>query len=324
MDAPEYIDAESVAERLPFDALIDALAGAFQRPVEAPLRTHGDLGAPPGVPEQRELLVMPAWVPAGEIGVKLVTLFEHNDRRGQPRIQGLYVLFHPEHGAPLALLDAAALTTRRTAAASALAARHLAREDAETLLVCGSGRLARALPRAYAEIRPLRRVRVWARRADAARETAAELQSALPGVEIDVPPDLESAVRTADIVTTAVPSREAFIEGAWLAPGAHLDLIGSYRPDMHEADTEALLRSTKFVDTREGVLAEAGEFIDAIANSEISEADIAADLTELVTGAHAGRSAGEEITLFKSVGTALEDLAAARLAVLGHGAEDAP
>ncbi|MEE4299138.1 MAG: ornithine cyclodeaminase family protein, partial [Pseudomonadales bacterium] len=165
MDAPEYIDAEAVVARLPFGALIDTLAHAFRRPVETPLRIHGDLGAAPGRPEQRDLLVMPAWVPAGEIGVKLVTLFEHNDQRGKPRIQGLYVLFHPEHGTPLALLDAAALTTRRTAAASALAARHLAREDAETLLVCGSGNLARALPCAYAEIRPLRRVRIWARRA---------------------------------------------------------------------------------------------------------------------------------------------------------------
>lgn len=317
MNAPEYMDAEAVAARLPFGALIDTLADAFQRPIETPLRIHGDLGAPADAPEQRDLLVMPAWVPAGEIGVKLVTLFEHNDGRGMPRIQGLYVLFHPEHGAPLALLDAAALTTRRTAAASALAARFLARDDAETLLVCGSGRLARALPCAYAEIRALRRVQVWARRPEAAQETAADLRRALPDIEIAVAPALEAAVREADIVTSAVPSRDAFIEGAWLAPGAHLDLIGSYRPDMHEADAEALLRASVFVDTRPGVLAEAGEFIDAIAAGQLREADIRADLAELITGAHGGRASRDEITLFKSVGTALEDLAAARLAVLG-------
>ncbi|MEE4298745.1 MAG: ornithine cyclodeaminase family protein, partial [Pseudomonadales bacterium] len=151
----------------------------------------------------------------------------------------------------------------------------------------------------------------------AARRTVADLRAALPRLEIDVAPELERAVRAADIVTTAVPSREAFLEGAWLAPGAHLDLIGSYRPDMHEADATALSRCTKFVDTRAGVLAEAGEFIDAIALGQMSEDDIVADLAELVAGAHPGRTSPEEITLFKSVGTALEDLAAARLAVLG-------
>ncbi|HSG90232.1 MAG TPA: ornithine cyclodeaminase family protein, partial [Pseudomonadales bacterium] len=130
MSSLPWLDADTVAARLPFPALIDALAEAFLHPIEAPTRLHGDLGSDPARPEQRDLLVMPAWVPGAEAGVKLVTLFEHNAERGAPRIQGLYILFHPDTGTPLAVLDAATLTTRRTAAASALAARHLARPDA--------------------------------------------------------------------------------------------------------------------------------------------------------------------------------------------------
>jgi ornithine cyclodeaminase len=315
MSSIEHLDAEIVAARLPWRGLIDALAAAFGQTIESPPRFHGDLGHPPGAPEQRDLLVMPAWFPGGEVGVKLVTLFEHNGERGRPRIQGLYVLFHPQDGTPLAILDAAALTTRRTAAASALAARHLAREDATSLLVCGSGRLAHALPEAYAAVRPLTRVRVWARRPEGARATAADLRDALPGVDVDVAPVLERAVAEADMVTTAIPSTEPFIHGEWLTPGTHLDLIGSYRPTMHEADAAAVRAATLFVDTRPGVLAESGELIDALGAGTITEADLVADLAELVDGRHPGRTSDAEITLFKSVGTALEDLAAARLAV---------
>lgn len=315
MNALPWLDADTVARRLPYAALIDALAAAFVQEVEAPPRMHCDLGSATERPEQRDLLVMPAWVPGAEAGVKLVTLFEHNGERDRPRIQGVYVLFDPEHGTPLAMLDAAALTTRRTAAASALAARHLARADASHLLVCGSGRLAHALPEAYAAVRELQQLTVWARRAAAAQQTAADLRAALPGVAVQVADDLESAVRAADMITSAIPSTDAFLHGAWLQPGAHLDLIGSYRPAMHEADVEALTGATLFVDTRSGVLAESGEFIDALAAGRIETDDIVAELPDLVSGRHPGRRSDDEITLFKSVGTALEDLAGARLAV---------
>ena len=310
-----YIDADALAGCLNFPALIDALATAFTDPIETPHRLHGDLGAGPDGPEQRDLLVMPAWVPGGASGVKLVTLFEHNARRDRPRIQGVYVLFDPRNGTPKAVLDAATLTTRRTAAASALAARYLARADAGRLLVCGSGRLARALPEAYAAVRPLTEVQVWARRAEAAAETAATLARRFPDIDVRVADGLEHAVRSVDIVTTAVPSQKAFIQGAWLRPGTHLDLIGSYRATMHEADLDALLSARCFVDTRAGVLAEAGEFIDAIALGRFSADDIVADLPTLVAGGHPGRTGDAEITLFKSVGTALADRAGARLAV---------
>ena len=319
MDKIPWLDADAVTRGLPWSDLIDGLDAAFRDTVETPVRLHGDLSAPSTgsgtSAEQRDLLVMPAWRPGAELGVKLVTLFEHNAQRHKPRIQGVYLLFHPEHGAPVAMLDAAALTTRRTAAASALAARYLARERARTLLVCGSGNLARALPQAHASVRPLEQVQIWARRPDAAAETASDLQALLPHVEVTVATDLEQAVAEADIVSTAVPSQAAFLKGAWLRPGTHVDLVGSYRADMHEMDTAGLLRAQCFVDTRDGVLAEAGEFIDAIAAGLMSEHDLLADLAELVSGAHRGRSSAEDITLFKSVGTALEDLAAARIAL---------
>lgn len=321
MTAPDYLDARAVERRLPFPELIDALACAFaaaadgSAPVETPPRFHGDLGAVSAKAEQRDLLVMPAWTPGGAAGVKLVTLFEHNGRRHRPRIQGLYVLFHPEHGAPVALLDAAALTARRTAAASALAAGRLAREDARELLVIGTGRLARALPRAYACVRRLERVRIWGRRTEAVDQTVADVAAALPRVDVDAVDDLERAVGHADVITSAVPSLEPLVFGAWLRPGQHLDLIGSYRPTMHEADAECLRRATLFVDTHAGVLSEAGEFIAALEDGTITVDDLIADLGALCAGRHPGRTSPTELTLFKSVGTALEDLAAARLAL---------
>lgn len=315
MATPDFLDARVLEQRLPYDALIEALADAFQTGVEAPPRLHGDLSAVSQGAEARDLLVMPAWEPGGAAGVKLVTLFQHNGRRHRPRIQGLYILFHPEHGTPVAVLDAATLTTRRTAAASALAARYLSRADAEELLVIGTGRLARALPRAYACVRSLKRVRVWGRRSEAVDQAVADIAGALPRIDVDWAPDLPRAIARADVVTSAIPSLEPVIEGAWLQPGQHVDLIGSYRPDMHEVDALALERASLFVDTRQGVLAEAGEFIDALADGSISDGDLIADLAALTAGLHPGRTASDEITLFKSVGTALEDLVAAKLAV---------
>ncbi|MEE4360633.1 MAG: ornithine cyclodeaminase family protein [Pseudomonadales bacterium] len=315
MATPEFLDARALEQRLPYGALIEALADAFQTDVAAPPRLHGDLGVLSAGGEARDLLVMPAWEPGGAAGVKLVTLFEHNGRRHRPRIQGLYVLFHPEHGTPVAVLDAATLTTRRKAAASALAARHLARPDVEELLVLGTGRLARALPRAHACVRSFKRVRVWGRRSEAVDQAVADIAGALPRIDVDVAPDLQRAVARADLITSAIPSLDPVIQGTWLQPGQHVDLIGSYRPDMHEVDALALQRASLFVDTREGVLAEAGEFIDALANGTITERDLLADLAALTAGLHPGRTGPDEITLFKSVGTALEDLAAAKLAV---------
>ncbi len=295
--------AEALAA-LTYPGLIDALAEAFAAGrIEAPLRGHYPM--PDGAGATNIFLVMPAYEPGAFTGVKLVTVAPGNPARGLDSVIGLYVLFDATTGAPLLSVDGSAVTVRRTPAASALAARSLARPDAEILLVVGAGKLARHVIDAYRAVRPsLRRVLIWNRNAEKAAALAAELG-------IEAAPDLEAAVRTADIVSAITMSKTPLIQGAWLKPGTHVDLIGGFTPEMREADDDAVTRASLFVDTREGALHEAGDLSDPIARGVIAAADVKADLADLVTGRHPGRRSADEITLFKSVGTALEDLAAA-------------
>jgi ornithine cyclodeaminase len=213
------------------------------------------------------------------------------------------------------MLDGNELTLRRTGAASALAAKYLARPDAERLLMVGTGELAPHVVLSHAEVRPIKAVRIWGRRSERAREVA----DALSGHDfsVDVCNDLEAGVAWADIISCATLSQTPLIQGQWLRPGQHLDLIGAFRPDMREADDVALTRAALYVDTRAGALVEAGEFVQALAAGLIEPADIKGELSELVRGLVPGRSDPDAITLFKSVGTAIEDLAAAELAVEG-------
>jgi ornithine cyclodeaminase len=218
-------------------------------------------------------------------------------------------------GEPLALLDGEALTLRRTAATSALAAARLARADAQTLLVVGTGRLAAWMARAHAALRPGLRVFVWGRRAEAAAALAHTLAG--EGLLAAAAPDLESAVRAASIICCATTSHAPLVHGAWLAPGTHLDLVGAFTPRMREVDDAAVARARIVVDTYAGALAEAGDLVQPLANGAIVRAQVLAELAELVRGAPAVRRTPEDITLFKSVGTALEDLAAAELVLAG-------
>ncbi|HSQ72204.1 MAG TPA: ornithine cyclodeaminase family protein, partial [Rubrivivax sp.] len=214
-------------------------------------------------------------------------------------------------GAPLAVLHGDALTLRRTAATSALAAHHLARPDATTLLLVGPGRLAGWMARAHAALRPvLREVWVWGRRAAAAEALAAEL--AAEGLPARAAPELQAAVARAHIVCCATTSTEPLVCGEWLAPGTHLDLVGGFRPDMREVDDAAVARARIVADTYAGALAEAGDLVQPLARGVIRRDQVVAELAELLRGRVAGRRDTAEITLFKSVGTALEDLAAAR------------
>jgi ornithine cyclodeaminase len=212
-------------------------------------------------------------------------------------------------GEPLALIDGTTLTLWRTAAASALAASYLARQDAYRLVMVGAGALAPYLIDAHAAVRPVRQVLVWNRSADAAGRLAARMAGRK--FSIAVTTDLETAVRGADIVTCATLSQEPLIHGDWLPDGVHVDLVGGFRPDMREADDAAIRRARLFVDTRNGALAEAGDLVQPLQSGLIGEDDIAADLFDLTRGEHAGRHDQDQITLFKSVGSALEDLAAA-------------
>lgn len=304
------LDAQETAAALAWSPLIAALDEMFKSGCEMPVRHHHAVEMPAGQPAT--LLLMPAWVPGRYVGVKLVSVYPDNHLQGLPAIHGAYLLTSGASGEMLALIEGGALTARRTAAASALAATHLARADAQSLLVVGTGRLSLNLIEAHAAVRPIREVAVWGRSPAKAAAVVAEANAL--GFEARVADDLKEAARAADIISCATLSNEPLIHGAWLKPGTHLDLIGAFKPTMRECDDAAVARARVYVDTREGALAEAGDILQAIAAGAFAAADIAGDLRELVTGARAGRTSDAEITLFKSVGAASEDLAAAILA----------
>jgi ornithine cyclodeaminase len=304
------LDEKQTRAALAWPSLIEALASMFESACVTPVRHHHDME----VPGERNatLLLMPAWVPGRYAGVKILSVFPDNAQRALPAIFGTYLLSSAKTGEMLVAIDGGELTARRTAAASALAARYLAHPDAKELLVCGTGRLAINLLQAQAATRPLECFRIWGRNLENAEAIAAEARAL--GLPAEAVVDLEAAARTADIISCATLSSEPLVSGEWLKAGAHLDLIGAFKPSMRESDDMAISRSSVFVDTRAGALAEAGDIVQPLKSGVLTEAAIKAELAELVTGAHPGRTSSEEITLFKSVGAALEDLAGAILA----------
>ncbi len=298
------LNAEQTAAALPFDRLIPALRDAFITGATVPLRHRHDMPQPDGT--TAALLTMPAWRAHGLFGVKVVSVFPNNGARGLPAVSASYLLCDGETGEHLALIDGAEITRRRTAAASALAGSYLARDNAETLLIVGSGHVAGLMAEAYRVVRPIKRVMIWNIRPAGAERLAARL-----GAEAVT--DLAAATAQADIVSCATLATEPLVRGEWLRPGTHLDLIGGFTPAMREADDEAVRRSSVFIDT-DAALAEAGDLIDPIAHGVLRREDIAGSLFTLCRGQPSARESPTEITLFKSVGSALEDLAAAGLA----------
>ena len=262
------------------------------------------------------LLLMPAWTRDGSdhgfLGVKVVNVFPGNAARGLPSVQGAYLLMRGDTGEPLAVIDGKALTLWRTAAASALAASYLAREDSRRLVMVGAGALAPFLINAHASVRPIAEVSIWNHNAARAEALAEELSGG--DFSVRATSDLKAAVRLADIVSCATLSSDPLVWGAWLKPGAHVDLVGAFTPKMRESDDEAVRRARVYVDTRAGALKEAGDIVQPLAARVIEESDIVGDLADLCRNKVGGRASVDEITLFKSVGTALEDLAAAALA----------
>ncbi len=305
------LDAKAVATALPYDQLIETLGKAFITGIVVPQRTHHEVDVPGDT--QGTLLLMPAWQSGIGMGVKVATVFPDNARLGKPVVFASYLLMSAETGAPVAMLDGTELTLRRTAAASALASSFLSREDASSLLMVGTGNLAPHLIAAHAIARPIRAVSIWGRNVDAARKLAETLADA--EFSVTVAGELESAAREADIISCATLATEPLILGEWLSAGQHLDLVGAFKPDMCEVDEAAIVLADVYVDTRAGALSEAGEIVQAMRSGAISEADIKGELAELAAGKVAGRSNDSAVTLFKSVGTALEDLAAAELAM---------
>jgi alanine dehydrogenase len=312
------LDAAAVDAALPIPALVDALDAAFREGRDVPLRHHHTVPVDADTADGT-LLLMPAWQRGRHLGIKIVTVFPDNHRAGLPAVIGSYLLLDGRTGATLATLDGTMLTWRRTAAASALAARRLARADAARLVMVGTGALAPHLVRAHCAVRPVREVRIWGRDPAKAAALAARLRGEgfAAGLDVAAAPDLEAAVRDADLVSCATLSREPLVRGAWLRAGAHLDLVGGFTPAMREADDEAIRRGRVYVDTRQGALKEAGDVVVPLTAGVISEADVQGDLFDLARGTAPGRRTDAEITWFKSVGTALEDLAAAQLAVGG-------
>ncbi len=304
-----WIDAAKVHRALPYPRLVERLRRIFQEGAEAPERHHHPLACRSN--RDGILLLMPARQPGEAMGVKIVTVFPDNPASGLPAVSGVYVLMDADNGTLRGVLDATALTRRRTAAASALAAGYLARSDCSKMLMVGAGDLAPHLIRAHCEMLPIRSVRIWNRHAEKARGVAERLRSK----ELDVAAvqDLEPEARSAHLICCATPSTEPLVFGDWLRPGTHLDLVGGFTPSMREVDDQTVRRSRLFVDTRGGALQEAGDLLDPISRGVIEAERIEADLFDLCRGEHPGRQSADEITLFKSVGSALEDLAAAEM-----------
>ena len=297
----KIISAEQLAQ-ISYGDFVEALREGFKSSVVTPLRAVHDTSA------VTTLLLMPAWN-AAFTGIKTVTVKSDNAGLGLSTVQGSYLLIDNATGAPVAVMDGTELTRRRTAAASALAADYLARKDVSTLLLVGAGALAPHFAGAHASVRNIKRVMIYNRNPEKAKALAAEL-----GAEIVT--DLPEAVGQADIISGITNSTEAIIHGAWVKPGTHIDLAGAYKPAMRETDGAAVGMARVYVDTREGAADEAGDLIQAEAEGHFKFADIQGDLSQLCSGTMMGRKTDAEVTLFKSCGTALEDLAAAAMAYL--------
>ncbi len=309
--------AEETRDLLPFDALIEALRKMFRSGAAAPLRHHHTI-ALDGEPDAA-LLLMPAWNPAGLGGVKIVNVNPGNAAAGMPSVSSSYLLFDAKTGRHLAMLDGGELTDRRTAATAALAASYLAPADARRLLVVGAGRVAGNLADAFRAVRPIEDVAVWNINAENAEKLARRLNDA--GFRAAASTDLKAAVAAADIISCATLAIDPLIAGAWLRPGQHLDLIGSFRPHMREADDAAVSRARVYIDTK-GALKESGDLIGPIRSGALTEEQIAGDLSGLCQRTAAGCGDEQKITFFKSTGSALADLGAATLAHVNSG-EDA-
>jgi len=306
------ISAAGIDAALTFPDLIEALRAAFAGDIVVPVRHHHAIERK-GMATATHLL-MPAWTNSTSgnfLGTKVVNVFPDNGKRGLPSIYGTYLLMSGETGETLAAMDGTRLTAWRTAAASALAASYLAAPDASRMVMVGAGALAPFLIRAHAAVRPIRQVTLW----NHTRARAEALAASLSGTSLGITAadDLEDAVRSGDIISCATLSGQPLVKGAWLKPGSHLDLVGAFNPAMRESDDDCVARARLFVDTRGGALKEGGDIVQPMADGLIDRSDIEGDLFDLCRNTVQVIRQKDDITLFKSVGTAIEDLAAAML-----------
>ncbi len=304
------LDSETVFATLNMPACIDLMAAtqvAISRgEIELPLRSMLQVADGGGY-----FGVMPGEIgSAGVFGAKLVTLFPANPDRGIPAVQGHILLFDRADGAPLALVEASSVTALRTAAASAAATRVLAREDAATLAVLGCGVLAETHLEAMLAVRPVRDVRIWGRNIDKATAFA-QSHADEDGAVVRAVADAAEAVAGADLVCTVTGSHTPILEGDWLSPGAHVNLVGAHNPATREADGRVLERGRVYTEITEFALAEAGDLLLAIEEGHFARTDIVGEIGQAIDGQVPGRLSESEITVYKSLGNTAQDLTAA-------------
>jgi len=302
-----FISADDIVAVFNYAEFIPLLKEAFLGDFNVPQRHHYEYEN--GVGENTStLLIMPAWSSGEYVGIKTVTVSPYNGAIDLPAIQGIYTLIDAKNGLVKTQMEAKMLTVKRTAATSALASLYLSREDAGTLLIVGTGALAPELIKAHSTVRPIKKVLIWGRsttKAELVKEQLADLE-----LEVEAVSSLEDAVAQADIISVATLSIDPVVFSQWPKPGQHLDLVGAYRPDMRETDDVALTKASIFID-HPGALKESGDLAIPLAQEAIQPEDIKAELKVLCKADKLARTSGEEITLFKSVGHALEDLAGA-------------
>lgn len=314
----QFYPAERIGALIPISDLIDAIEREFLASHVIPPRLVAKV---PGGGGDRLFLGMPAFDIAGGAAIKLTMLYPDNRGKGLPVNQAVIVVFG-ENGEPAAMLDGTIITHLRTSAASALASRYLSREDSRHLLVVGTGALAPHMAIAHCSVRPIDCVSLWGRNEahaqDIARKVRAKLDSS---IEVQVCSDLATTVPQADIVSCATSAAEPIVQGKWLKPGTFVDLVGSFSPTAREVDDDVVRTARLFVDTFAGALEEAGDILEPMSRGVIGRDDLAGELADLISGKVQGRRSAAEITLFKSVGTAIEDLAAAKLIVASAGTD---
>lgn len=303
-----FIDKDEIKKVLDFPSLIEALRVAFISDIKVPSRHHHDFGNPKAGIDST-LLLMPAWEESESLGVKIVTVSPNNAKYDLPAIQGIYLLMDAEKGTIEALIEGKSLTAKRTAAASALASSYLSREDSSSMLMIGTGALSSELIRAHASVRDIKDVYIWGRNKSKAQKIADELKDEFNIKAID---NIEDQISNVDIISCATLSVEPLVLGKFLKPGQHVDLVGSYKPNMREADDELIKTVDIYIDS-DMAKKETGDLKTPLESNTISEDDIKADLFQLTREEKLGRTSDSSITLFKSVGHGLEDLAAAKL-----------
>lgn len=304
----KFIDAKSINAALDYPSLIEALKNAFIVDIKVPPRHHHDFKNPKeGI--DSTLLLMPAWSESESLGVKIVTVSPNNAKYDLPSIQGLYLLMDAQKGGIEAIMDGKALTAKRTAASSALASSYLAKKDASSMLMIGTGALSIELIKAHSSVRDIKDVYIWGRNKDKALNIANELKNDFNIKAVD---NIEDIISSVDIISCATLSQTPLVFGKFLKAGQHVDLVGAYKPNMREADNELIKKVDIFIDTNMATK-ETGDIKIPLDEGIITVDDIHADLFDLSREKHNGRTDSKQITLFKSVGHALEDLAAAQL-----------